>query len=252
MKIKGIFFDLFGTLLIYNNVADAWSDWLSVFYKCLKNYGLQMSKKSFATFCDGFFGKSEPPAQNDRLTVYERRIQVLTIDLGLQLERREIQHTAISCINAWEKYVTRDPNAIPVLQALKKNKTLALISNYDHPPHIYSLLSDMALYGFFDSIVISGDVGVKKPDPRIFSIALQQTNLRSNEVVYVGDTLEDIQGARAAGISPILIQRIKSSEIRLMVDFYLKQKSPFLTEQKSTIKGIKTISKLLELNEMFL
>jgi FMN phosphatase YigB (HAD superfamily) len=48
---------------------------------------------------------------------------------------------------------------------------------------------------FFTAIVISGEVGIRKPDPRIFHLALQRTGLQPEEVVYVGDTEEDIAGA---------------------------------------------------------
>jgi len=55
--------------------------------------------------------------------------------------------------------------------------------------------------------VISGDVGVTKPDPRIFEPALKEAGMQACEVVYVGDTAEDVIGARGAGLIPILIRR---------------------------------------------
>ncbi|UCD18464.1 MAG: HAD-IA family hydrolase, partial [Candidatus Zixiibacteriota bacterium] len=60
---------------------------------------------------------------------------------------------------------------------------------------------------FFDAVTVSGEVGIKKPDPLIFSQALRQTGLQPDEVAYVGDTLNDVRAARAAGLHPILIRR---------------------------------------------
>ena len=40
----------------------------------------------------------------------------------------------------------------------------------------------------FDTVVISGEVGVKKPDPAIFRIALDQTGLQPQDVAFVGDS----------------------------------------------------------------
>ena len=249
MKIKGVFFDLYGTLLIYGNMSAAWSDWLSALYDCLRKHGLSMSKESFAQHCDSFFGRPEPASQNDGLTVAERRTQALCVDLGLALRSREIlQETATTVPNAWQRHISLDPDTLPVLQTLKPKKTLALISNFDHPPYIYSLLSELGLAGFFDTVIISGEVGVKKPDPRIFALALEQTKLRPNEVVYVGDTLDDVQGARAAGLCPILIQRNIPNENSVILDFKSNQQSSESESERLTIiDGTKTIYKLSEL-----
>jgi len=252
MKIKGVFFDLYGTLLIYDNISVAWKDWLSAFYEYLTESGLSMSKESFALSCDGFFGKPEPPSQDDGLTVLERRIRALCVDLRLDLRSSEIQDTATAVVKAWQRHISLDQDSLPILQVLKPKKILALISNFDHPPHIYSLLTELGLAKFFDTVVISGDIGIKKPDPHIFSLVLQQTGLRPNEVVYVGDTLEDVQGARDAGLFPIFIKRNSPNKNRVILDFRSNQQS---SESESEIlhiiDGIKTISKLSELIEMF-
>jgi len=247
MKIKGIFFDLYGTLLIYNDNPKAWADWVSTFYNCLKNHGLKLSIESFAIKCDSFFGKNEPSPQNDGLTIYERRIQRLCKELKLNLNNNELRFTANSCINAWHEYISLDPETIPVLKEFKKNKKIALISNFDYPPHIYSVLLDMNLYRYFDSIVISGEVGVKKPDPGIFTIALEQTNLQNDEIVYIGDAPEDIQGAKAAGIHPILIQRAQLDQDRLITDYWADQESPNDYQFNSIFKDVEKISSLKEL-----
>lgn len=251
MEIKGVFFDLYGTLLIYGDMSAAWSDWLSAFYECLKEYGLQMSKESFSSHCDGFFGKSEPSSQNESMTIFERRIQALCEDLDLDIRTIEIQKTATTVAKAWQRHIFLDPETIPILKALKPEKVLAIVSNFDHPPHIHSLLLELGLAKFFDAIIISGEVGVKKPNSKIFSLALEQTGLRENEVIYVGDTLEDVQGSRTAGFYSILIQRNRSNENRMNLDFKLNQQSPeYDSESLTIIDGMKTISKLSELIEI--
>ena len=112
MKFKGVFFDLYGTLLIYNDNPKAWADWISTFYNILKSHGLKLSIKSFAMKCDGFFGKKEPSPQNDSLTIYERRIQRLCRELSLNLNNKELRFTANSCLNAWHEYISLDPETI--------------------------------------------------------------------------------------------------------------------------------------------
>ena len=248
MKFKGIFFDLYGTLIIYHDNSRAWADWIATFYNCLQNYGLDLSEESFAIKCDGFFGKDEPPSVNEGLTIYERRIQRICSELSLDLNNKELNFTANACLNAWIKYTSLDPLTIPILTKFKKNKKIALISNFDYPPHIYSVLSEMNIYEYFDSIIISGEVGVKKPDPTIFSFALKQTGLRNDEVVYIGDAPEDIQGARAAGIYPILIQRKQSNSDSQITDYWAHNQE--LTNNRQDISIFTEIYRITNLKEL--
>jgi len=242
--VGGVFFDLYGTLLIYGDMVAAWADWLTALYEPLRERGLTMSRETFASQCDGFFGRPEPFSQESGLTIYERRIRALCTDLGLRLGVGEIQEMATATIVAWGEYVFPDPDAISVLGALKESKTLALISNFDHPPHVHSILSDLGLAGFFDAVVVSGEVGVKKPDPHIFSPALEQTGLQPHEVVYVGDAVEDVEGARAAGIHPIRIRRGGADRSQVAADFRSDQEYV-----EGAIDDVQMISSLLELVE---
>ena len=207
MSLKGIFFDLYGTLLVYGNMKKAWSDWLSAFYELLIKQGLNISKDAFSNECDGFFSKDGPVGRKDGFTALERRVQLLCRRLKLQPGKLELRHIANTIAGAWQHHVGIDPETIPVLKALKQNKTIGLVSNFDHPRHVRNILADYKLEPFFDTIIISAEVGVKKPNPAIFSFALEQTGLSQNEVSYVGDTNDDIAGAMAAGIDPIFLAR---------------------------------------------
>ena len=245
--MRGVFFDLFGTLLIYTNSREAWEDWLLVLYKNFKNFGLNESKQSFAMKCNGIMNKPEPSYHTLNLTIFEQRIYALAIDLNLEINHEEIRRISNDAVNAWQKYVPLDPDAISVLNALKKSKTLALISNFDHPPHIYSTLSTLKLRHFFDAITISSEVGVKKPDPLIFSFALKQTNLKPNEVCYVGDTKDDMTAAIKANILPILIQRKINTEDELLYDFNTEKTLKNIDILDKGSKNVKVIESLKDL-----
>jgi putative hydrolase of the HAD superfamily len=207
MRLKGIFFDLYGTLLVYGNMKQAWSDWLSTFYGLLKKQGLNLSKATLAQECNGFFSSAEPATNENNLTALERRIEALCLHLNHNLGKNELRPIADRIAAAWQAHIFIDPQTVPVLSALKQNKTVGLVSNFDHPPHVRRVLSDYGLKNCFDSVIISGEVGVKKPDPAIFAFVLEQTGLAPADVVYVGDTQEDVAGAIAAGIRPILLVR---------------------------------------------
>lgn len=207
MRVRGVFFDLYGTLLAYGDMRAAWSAWLDAFHASLGRHGSVPSREAFAMRCHRFFERAEPPALGDGLTVFERRIQVLCDELGLCVDADALAPIAASSAAAWQRFIRPDPESRPLLQALRRRYRLALISNFDHPPHVHRVLAECGLRDAFDAILVSAEIGVKKPDPEIFGMALERTGVEPGRAVHVGDTDEDVQGAVRAGIRPILIRR---------------------------------------------
>ncbi len=94
-----------------------------------------------------------------------------------------------------------------VLSRLSERYVLALISNTmsDQPRLI---LERTGLARHFDVIVCSRDLGVRKPNPRIFEHVLGRLGVDPEEAVHVGDSVEaDMEGASNAGLTPIWIRR---------------------------------------------
>jgi putative hydrolase of the HAD superfamily len=247
MNIQGIFFDLYGTLLVYGNMTMAWSDWLSTFYHLLKKQGLSISEETFSQACDGFFSTKAPTGNEDHLTVLERRIQRLCQRLNLQLPNEGLRHIADAIADAWQTHISIDPETMPVLTALKqKKKMVGLVSNFDHPPHVRRILSHNGLENTFDTTIISSEVGVKKPDPGIFALALQQTGISAADAVYVGDTEADVTGALAAGIRPIFIARPVNRTDSDALDFQVAYPEENPSENRPWEKEVTVISSLQE------
>ena len=64
-------------------------------------------------------------------------------------------------------------------------------------------------------MIISEEVGVRKPNPNIFRICLSRLRLRRNQVIFVGDSLlYDVVGARAAGIISVLYAEVAPDELK--------------------------------------
>jgi HAD superfamily hydrolase (TIGR01509 family) len=99
------------------------------------------------------------------------------------------------------------PDAEPLLSRLKSDHyMLALVSNA--PPDTDSVVRALGLARYLEPIVISGLVGYSKPHPEIFRIALRRLSLSPDQVVHVGDLYDsDIVGARNAGIHGVLLDR---------------------------------------------
>ena len=83
---------------------------------------------------------------------------------------------------------------------------LGILSNF--PPHLEETLALHGIHGYFDFFVISSLVGLEKPDPAIFELAIERAGVPKEDILYVGDNMDDdIRGARAVGLPAILIDR---------------------------------------------
>jgi putative hydrolase of the HAD superfamily len=98
-------------------------------------------------------------------------------------------------------------DALPTLSALKsRDITLGLISNWDSS--LDSIINGMGLGSYFDTIISSAVVGLYKPQPEIFRLALSETGTKASEAMHVGDhPYADVGGASGVGITPVLIDR---------------------------------------------
>ncbi|MDJ0987590.1 MAG: HAD family hydrolase [Desulfobacterales bacterium] len=249
MTIQGYFFDLYGTLLVYGDMNRAWSDWLSTFYDLLNAQGMQCTRADFSEACDGFFSAAPPVvARGDQLTVLERRILRLCAAYNHQPGKTELREIADRIAAAWQTHIATDPQAMPVLKQLKQlQKTVGLVSNFDHPPHVRRLLAENGWANIFDTIIISSEVGVKKPDPAIFELALQHAGIAPAQAVYVGDTQDDVTGAIAAGIQPVFITRTDNPTDSSALDFQMAVGQPPVAENSSSNSALMTIYDLEEI-----
>jgi HAD superfamily hydrolase (TIGR01549 family) len=206
--LKGIFLDLCGTILTYGDMDAAWADWLETGYDCFHQAGWPGAKSQFEKACDGLFSLTEPPRADDGLTVYERRLKRLAEKAGCSLNNDQLRRAAMATVCTWADRMYLEPGVLEILKTLQERYCLALISNYDHPPYIEMALDRLRLRPFFSQVIISSQVGLSKPDPRIFELALKKSKLKADEVIFVGDSLkDDIAGARAAGIRPVFLMR---------------------------------------------
>lgn len=131
-----------------------------------------------------------------------------TLDVKLRIEMEYISekqpgfdtglwHDAV----LYELYkATREETArsLRVLKVLKERRPMVLVSNFYG--NIATVLHEFGLDGIFDSIVESAVVGVRKPDPRIFSLGVEALGMKPEDVTVVGDSYDkDIVPARKAG-----------------------------------------------------
>ena len=81
------------------------------------------------------------------------------------------------------------------------------------------ILAETGLDRHFQVVVVSGEIGIKKPDPAIFAPALAAVGAAPERIAYVGDAPEDILAAQGAGMTPIRLQRDDDTESDKAADF---------------------------------
>lgn len=88
----------------------------------------------------------------------------------------------------------------------KRGVLTGIISNWDS--RLPEICRTLGLADYFRFILASAAVGVAKPNPAIFHMALTQAGVSASEALHIGDLeSDDVQGARAAGLDAILLDR---------------------------------------------
>lgn len=95
----------------------------------------------------------------------------------------------------------------PALHALRRRGLrLAVVSNWHRG--LDSFCHEMSLSNLLDAVISSSDIGVEKPDSRIFLEAVRRLRVEPDRIAHVGDEPDDdFTGAVAAGLRAILIDR---------------------------------------------
>lgn len=181
-------------------------------------------------FCEEFrrrFGIAMPVAQAERAIATEIAYYRDHIDEGADME--ELLELRRRCVLAMLDELPSEAEGLPVeaiMEALMASITfrvfpdvgfalgaartrgcrLVVVSNWDVSLH--AVLEGLELTSMVDGVVISAEHGAGKPDPSIFHKALEVAGVPARKAVHVGDSVEeDVAGARAAGIEPVLLLR---------------------------------------------
>jgi putative hydrolase of the HAD superfamily len=105
------------------------------------------------------------------------------------------------------------PDAAPALESLRaRGLVVACVSNWDCS--LPDVLARCGLRDGLDAVIASATAGARKPEAAIFATALDAAGCAPEEALHVGDTPgEDVEGARAAGIRALLLDRAGGGDI---------------------------------------
>ena len=145
-----------------------------------------------------------------RLTVDEariRRFSQLAAEAGGAVTRDQATALASDYRRAYCAAWQPVPGALALLDAIHPRAPIGVVSNNVVGEQIEKIRI-CGLERYLDTVVISEEAGVTKPDPRIFEIALARIGCDASEAVMIGDAWAiDIAGARAAGLRTVWFNR---------------------------------------------
>jgi putative hydrolase of the HAD superfamily len=107
-------------------------------------------------------------------------------------------------INTFPRFALPMPGMLETLQTLQsRGFKLGIITNGQSFQQ-QSKIDALEIRGFFETILVSAEVNIKKPDAQIYQLALEQMGVEADQAWMVGDhVINDVLGARAAGLTGV-------------------------------------------------
>jgi putative hydrolase of the HAD superfamily len=164
---------------------------------------------------DRLVGVSYEERRMEELDVLQVFDEVLRNVLGLEVPRDVVGHIVALDHSAFTNTIVVSADNLGVLTALKeRGHRLGLISNVTLLPDLMRAdLDALGIAQHLDAALFSSEVGVRKPDPRIFGEMLDRLGVPAERVVFVGDRLnDDVAGAHGVGMRAILTHEFRVEE----------------------------------------
>ena len=219
MVLDAVVFDLGGTLITTRRNAD---ELLALSCRsltnCLASQGFDIELKDVIQVTTDIYDTYFSFALSSYIELEAHTIYKAIL-YRLSIPDYSNKHLLAEAIKSYYKPVAEDyqefEDAETTLSHLKEKRLkLGLLSN-NHSIKLHDLLLErFGLRKFFDAIVVSGQLGIRKPHKRIFLNCLQKLQVGPQDSIYVGDRLvQDVEGAKAAGRKCIHMKRSEDDTI---------------------------------------
>jgi putative hydrolase of the HAD superfamily len=207
-----VLFDLGNTLIYFDG---EWNEVLprahQALAKALIQTGFQLDFDSFVED----FGRRVIAAWEDRNASniehsMEYVLRQVLHDFGVEDTPTDLLRPAIDAMfTISQAHWHLEADTIHMLDQLREQGyALGLISNASDNTDVQTLVDKAGVRHYFDQILVSAAVGIRKPDPYIFQLALDHFAVQPEQAVMVGDTLAaDVRGAQNIGMASVWITR---------------------------------------------
>jgi putative hydrolase of the HAD superfamily len=213
--IKAIGFDLFNTLIVVE--PDTLIHAMKKMIKSLGDNGLRIDESSYIKGYRNTASKYVAEARKSgRETHNSIWISHVFKENGLSIppEDERINEAIEQYFSAFYEKVHLVPETIETLAALKKTYPLGLLSNFTHAPAAREILKRTGLAACFDTILISGELGYRKPHLFVFDELARKLGTEKENILFTGDDPEpDINGSYKAGLHPVWFTYIKENNV---------------------------------------
>jgi HAD superfamily hydrolase (TIGR01549 family) len=200
MEIKWLLFD-FGGCLDSDGVHSR-SLFMDQFIKhdlILVNDDSKAFQEAY-TYSDRHLSDESLMLNSTLLEMNEQMCLSIAKELNTQLSS-QVSEVAKAITQIQSYYLKRNKR---VLELLAPNYKLGIISNFSG--NLRKILDEFSLTSYFNFIIDSHHVGVSKPNPAIFNLAIQKCNTTSSNICFIGDNIErDIAPANMLGMKTVLI-----------------------------------------------
>jgi putative hydrolase of the HAD superfamily len=146
-------------------------------------------------------------SDDTRIEEYWRRYHdVMLGRLGVETHRDMLDRILASqfAADAWEPY----PDVEPMLEAVRAIGGVSIGVVSDWGSNLRGILAELGLDRWLDFVLPSGAVGVAKPDPAFFRLALETAGVEAADALMVGDSYRaDVRGAWSAGMDAVWLDR---------------------------------------------
>jgi putative hydrolase of the HAD superfamily len=212
MEIRALLFDVNGTLIDIET-----DEWMEEAYRAIAHFltyqGIALHRGEvrdlyFRIMKEQFAASAEKYPEFDAIAVWREVLRRCATDYTRSLGAEKLRQMPLFLAELQRgisrKRLAAFPQTQEILAQLKTRYRLAVVSDAQSA---YGLpeLRDAGLAGYFQSVVISGDYGYRKPDQRLFQAALSALQVRPEEAIFIGnDRFRDVLGARRVGMKTIL------------------------------------------------
>lgn len=207
--VTDVFFDLDHTLWDFELNSKL------TFKKIFAEYQIEISLDDFLEVYIPLNRKFWTLYRQEKITKEElrfRRLHQTFEELGKKVDDEEINRLSETYINVLSTFGNTLANAKEILNYLRPNYKLHIITNGFHEIQ-RNKIQNAGIENFFEVVMDSEIAGVKKPNPKIFKMALAEARTLPEKSVMIGDDLEaDIKGAINIGMQAIFLKGTKNQK----------------------------------------
>ena len=214
-QVKAIGFDLFNTLITAD--PGALGESMQRLTGSLTESGFRLEPESFRKAYREAAIRFVKETKSDGKETHNR----FWISAALASVGHEVSPDDISISKAVEDYFSTFldycrliPGTAEMLSKLHGTYRLGLLSNFTHGPAVKGLLERLGLDTFFDTVLVSGAIGFRKPHPLVFEMLVESLGFEKSQILYVGDSLDpDVLGATRSGLRPIWMTYVQDHHL---------------------------------------